>query len=552
MTVILKTITYGSKTMNFDNTDFFRTATNILCSTLDLQIALSRLYKFLEDKIPVDCISFDIYNENTHILHNLITMRNEGFTPIPDIKVPKRMHESFLQDTHKKDVRVFYCDDSEQNEVAREVSKRIRLERFSGVICYLRADGALLGVAAFIRLKVNGFSQEEIDTLSTINEPLTIALANALRFDELENIKKKLQDDNLFLQRELTKQAGETVVGANSGLKTTMDVLQQVAVTDTPVMLLGETGVGKEVLASALHRMSSRKDGPFITVNCGAIPESLVDSVLFGYEKGAFTGAVQQRKGRFERANGGTLLLDEIGELPPDAQVRLLRVLQEKKIERVGGDTEIPIDARIITATHRDLKQLVKEGKFREDLWFRLSTFPVSVPPLRERKQDIPLLLSHFLITCTNKLGIKQPPVTPEGIEKLISYDWPGNARELYNVIEREIILSHGQSMNFDSLVLPAHDSTEPPARYTSFFPEPVGETESPMSASRHHQPELQETGPFLTIDELVRQHIEKALLRCHNKVEGEHGAAALLGINASTLRHRMRKLNISFGRKKK
>lgn len=535
-----------------NDTDFFRNVTKIVCSTLDIRVALSRLYTFLEDKIPVDFISFDIYNEDTRVLHNLLSLHGKEFLNVPDIQITHELHEEMMLDTLKKDVRVYYCENSEKDNVAREVSKRVRINPFSGVICYLRADGALVGVAGFIRLKVDAFSQDEIDTLSSVNEPLTIALANALRFEELENIKSKLQDDNLFLQRELAKQAGDTVVGANSGLKPTMEILQQVAVTDTPVMLLGETGVGKEVLASALHRMSSRKDGPFITVNCGAIPESLVDSVLFGHEKGAFTGAIQQRKGRFERANGGTLLLDEIGELPPDAQVRLLRVLQEKKIERVGGDTEIPINARIITATHRDLKQLVTEGKFREDLWFRLSAFPVTVPPLRERKEDIPLLLSHFLITCTKKLGIKQPPVTPVGLENLIAYSWPGNARELYNVVEREVILSQGTPMNFESLALRAAESEEPSHEYPSYFPEQE-ETFEPVTSIRpQNHPEAQIHIPFLTLDDMMRQHIKEALLLCHNKVEGERGAAALLGINASTLRHRMRKLDIPYGRKKK
>ena len=533
-----------------NDTDFFRSVTKIVCSTLDIRVALSRLYTFLEDKIPVDFISFDIYNEDTRILHNLLSLHGKDFMNVPDIHITPDLHEEMLLGRLKKDVRVEYCEDSEKDNVAREVSKRVRIDPFSGVICYLRADGALVGVAAFLRLKVDAFSQNEIDTLSCINEPLTIALANALRFEELENIKSKLQDDNLFLQRELAKQAGDTVIGANSGLKPTMEILQQVSVTDTPVMLLGETGVGKEVLASALHRMSSRKDGPFITVNCGAIPESLVDSVLFGHEKGAFTGAVQQRKGRFERANGGTLLLDEIGELPPDAQVRLLRVLQEKKIERVGGDTEITIDARIITATHRDLKQLVTEGKFREDLWFRLSAFPVKVPPLRDRKEDIPLLLSHFLLTCTKKLGIKQPPVTPKGIENLLAYDWPGNARELYNVVEREVILSQGTPMDFESLALRVTGSRKPPSEYPSYFPEQ--EKRSEPAGSIQTLPEPQIHIPFLTLDDMMRKHIKEALLLCHNKVEGERGAAALLGINASTLRHRMRKLDIPYGRKKK
>lgn len=522
--------------------NFFRSVTNIICSTLNLQNAISNLYQYLQENLPVNTINFDIYDDEKRILHNIISVHGDGPRLVADLTINDIIHEEFMQSAADENIRYRYIPNADDEETTRQICRRIGLRPFSGVICYLRIDGELLGVASFARSKSDAFSKEEIETLSSLSDPLTIALVNALKFDELKAVKEQLQDDNKFLQRELAKKAGETIIGARTGLKTTMNMISQVASTDVPVMLLGETGVGKEVLANALHRMSPRHDKPFITVNCGAIPGSLVDSVLFGHEKGAFTGAAQQRKGRFERANGGTLLLDEIGELPPDAQVRLLRVLQEKTIERVGGDTEIPIDARIVAATHRDLKKLVDEGKFREDLWFRLSTFPVVIPPLRERQMDIPLLLAHFLTSCSAKLGVQQPAVTPEGIENLTTYHWPGNVREMHNVVERQIILGQGTPLTFSILTSP--EATVAPLSQTTYEMTPTA-----LPAATAENLETQKTFP--TLDEVTRMYIEKALLHCNGKIEGTDGAAKLLGINASTLRHRMRKLEISFGKKR-
>ncbi|MCT4625759.1 sigma 54-interacting transcriptional regulator [Halodesulfovibrio sp.] len=522
--------------------DFFRSVTKIICSTLNMQKAITDLNQFLEKELPVDTISFEIYDDEKQILHNIISMYKGKQRLIPDLIISDEIHEDFMISAKDEQMLFEYIPNSRDQEISKQVSKRITTEVFSGMICYLRIEGEFVGAAAVTRDRPYAFTEEEIDLLSSLSEPLTIALVNALRFDELKAVKDQLQDDNKFLQRELAKKAGETIIGAHSGLKATMDMLTQVAGTDVPVMLLGETGVGKEVLANALHRMSPRRDKPFITVNCGAIPEALVDSVLFGYEKGAFTGATQQRKGRFERACGGTLFLDEIGELPLDAQVRLLRVLQEKKIERVGGDVEIPVDARIVTATHRDLRKLVEEGKFREDLWFRLSTFPVEIPPLRERLTDIPMLLAHFLKTCSERLGIPQPPVTAEGIDNLHAYSWPGNVREMHNIIERQLILGQGKVLTFSSLNEPSETNT------TTYPLVEVAPAETASAATR--LPPVDTGNTFPTLDEVMRLYIEKTLAHCNGKIEGTDGAAQLLGINPSTLRHRMRKLNIAFGKK--
>jgi transcriptional regulator with GAF, ATPase, and Fis domain len=304
-----------------------------------------------------------------------------------------------------------------------------------------------------------------------------------------------------------------------------MEMVQQVAPLNNTVLLMGETGTGKEVIANAIHFASPRKDGPYIKVNCGAIPESLIDSELFGHEKGAFTGAVSERRGRFERANGGTIFLDEIGELPPQSQVRLLRVFQSREIERVGGERPIPIDIRVIAATHRNLASMVSENKFREDLWFRLNVFPIIVPPLRQRKEDVPALTRHFVELKSREAGIAIPPaIAPGALERLMNYGWPGNVRELENIVERELIRHRGGQLKFDSL-LPS---------------ERGGETQSVAEGKG---------GGPLNLDEAMSLHISNVLEMTKGKIHGPGGAAELLGINANTLRARMNKLGIKYGR---
>jgi transcriptional regulator with GAF, ATPase, and Fis domain len=292
------------------------------------------------------------------------------------------------------------------------------------------------------------------------------------------------------------------------------------------VLLLGETGVGKEVVARVLHRYSARAEGPFLPVNCGAIPEMLIDSELFGHERGAFTGATAQKRGFFERASGGTIFLDEIGELPPASQTRLLRVLQDHTFERVGGGTTMKADIRIVAATHRDLEAMVRDGTFREDLWFRLSVFPIRIPPLRERRGDIPALVAHFVERKCKELGMaKLPELAPNAVDLLTAYHWPGNVRELQNVIERALIVSQGAPLSFASLLSPAPAAV----RVTASAP-------------------LQ----LVSLAQATNDHIRRVLEAVDGRVEGPGGAAEILDVHPSTLRHSMRRLGIVFGRKAK
>ena len=354
--------------------------------------------------------------------------------------------------------------------------------------------------------------------MKTVN----IALENTLVHREVLQLRDRLADDNRYLHRELQRISGDEIVGADFGLREVMQKVRQVAPTESPVLLTGETGVGKDVIANAIHLGSSRRDGPFIPVNCGAIPESLIDSELFGHEKGAFTGALSRKRGRFERADTGTILLDEIGEMPLEAQVRLLRVIQHREIERVGGTERIPVDIRIIAATNHDPATMVKAGRFREDLWFRLNVFPIVVPPLRERSSDIPALVQHLIERKAGELKIGDTPgLAPGAIDDLMAYAWPGNVRELENLVERAMILHRGEPLRFDDLgaSLPGKPAAAPPAT-----------DEEPLD-----------------LDSVIARHIRWVLGMTGGKIHGPGGAGELLGVNPNTLRYKMRKLGIPF-----
>lgn len=377
-----------------------------------------------------------------------------------------------------------------------------------GLLLVLGPLDAPLACAVFIR-DDGAFASAEAEQLSPLRDPLTVAVSNALAHRELARLQATLEDDKRFFAREPL--AGSDIIGAEGGLRDVMSALERVARTDSTVLLLGETGTGKDLLASALHRASPRADGPFVSLNCGALPEGLIDSELFGAEAGAYTGAQTLRRGRFERASGGTLFLDEVGELSPAAQVRLLRALQDRSIDRVGGSSPIPVDVRIIAATHRPLEAMVAEARFREDLLFRLSVFPIRVPPLRERGVDLPALVRHFVETKSRSLRLgPPPPLAEDALAPLRAYPWPGNVRELEHVVERALILHGGGRLSFESALGGA--SRRPPSD---------------------------------ALDEVVEAHIRLVLERCGGRVEGPGGAAEKLRLRPSTLRSKMKKLGL-------
>jgi transcriptional regulator with GAF, ATPase, and Fis domain len=397
----------------------------------------------------------------------------------------------------------------------------------------LRSRGE--GVGALIASAPAGqrFTRKHEAMLAALVEPLAVALENDRRLHQMAALREAAEADRRSLLRRLGREdLQERIVGDHAGLAPVMKRVDLVSASDAPVLLLGETGAGKEVVARAIHNRSDRNHGPFIRVNCGAIPSELIDSQLFGHEKGAFTGATETRHGWFERADRGTLFLDEIGELPLDAQVRFLRVLQDSFIERVGGHEPIRVDVRVVAATHRDLSAMVRDGRFREDLWYRIAVFPILLPPLRERPGDIPELAAHFAQRAAQRFGLPLALPTDADVEMLRRYTWPGNIRELGTVIDRAAILGEGRRLEIAAALGFAaggfHDARSPA---------------KPSSAA----PPASDSGEITTLDEGARRHIIAALTKTRGRIEGRHGAAALLAINPHTLRARMRKLAINW-----
>jgi transcriptional regulator with GAF, ATPase, and Fis domain len=394
---------------------------------------------------------------------------------------------------------------------------------------------AILGIA-IIALAEGAPTPAHEKRMRALLEPLAAALANDQRLRELETLREAAEADRrALLARFGRRNIGEAVVGAEGGLANAMERVALVADSDVPVLLIGETGSGKEVVARALRNRSRRAAGPFERVNCGAIPAGLIDSDLFGHERGSFSGATSQRRGWFERADGGTLFLDEVGELPPDAQVRLLRVLQDGSFERVGGEQPVQVNVRVIAATHRDLRAMVEAGRFREDLWYRLAVFPIEIPPLRDRREDIPALATHFALRACERFGTRSLAPNQADLELLAAYDWPGNVRELAAVLDRAVILGGGERLEV------AKALGAGALRASSDLTGGVAPRAAPTARD--------EAAALLPLGRAMAQHIESALQRCAGRIEGPHGAARLLAINPHTLRARMRKLGVDWRR---
>ncbi len=374
--------------------------------------------------------------------------------------------------------------------------------------------GKSIGAITVGSLTKNRYAESDAQFLMEVANQIAIAVDNMRSYEEIDALKARFQSETVYLQEEIkTEHNFEEIIGHSAPMRQLLRKIEQVAPTDATVLIQGETGTGKELLARAVHDRSLRKDRPLVKVNCGSIPSGLVESELFGHEKGAFTGATQRRIGRFELANGGTIFLDEVTELPIDTQVKLLRVLQEGEFERVGSSQTIRVDVRVIAASNRDLKEVVANGTFRSDLFYRLNVFPLEAPPLRARKEDIPLLVNFFLSKFSKKLGKEVRGVSQKAMESLTNYHWAGNVRELQNVVERAVVLAVGPIVDIDGSMLQSHGAIQQPA--------------------------------LDTLENMERDHILRALAETHWMIHGQKGAAEILGINPSTLRSRMNKLGI-------
>jgi formate hydrogenlyase transcriptional activator len=387
-----------------------------------------------------------------------------------------------------------------------------------------------IGTLVLGRLRDDAFSQADISFLGQVANQIALAVENALAYREIRELKEQLSKEKLYLEDEIrTEMNFAQIIGNSASLRRVLKAVRTVAPTDSTVLIYGETGTGKELIARAIHDLSPRRSKPFVKLNCAAIPTGLLESELFGHEKGAFTGAIAQRIGRFEVANGGTIFLDEIGEIPLELQTKLLRVLQEREFERLGSSRTLRTDARLIAATNRDLEAMVAEQKFRSDLFFRLNVFPVNVPPLRERQEDIPLLVRHFTQQFSRRMKKVMETIPSAAMDALSRYHWPGNIRELQNVIERAVIISAGPALSVDVADLKFSKVSRSEERAAA-----------PNSTTN--------SGLHNLLEATERQQILQTLKQCNWVVAGPNGAAARLGMNRSTLQVRIRRLGISRG----
>jgi formate hydrogenlyase transcriptional activator len=410
----------------------------------------------------------------------------------------------------------------EINKLPATLGNPLRAESIMSLaVVSLATEDKPLGLLAMGSRKVEAFGQEDLDLLSQIGIQISLALDNALAHGRLNASAARLEEERLYLESEIRSEYSfEDIVGKSAALRKVLDQVAIVAPTDSTVLLQGETGTGKELIARAIHNHSPRRDRTFVRLNCAAIPSGLVESELFGHEKGAFTGALMQKRGRFELADRGTLFLDEIGDISLDLQPKLLRALQEREFERLGSTKTIHVDVRLIAATHRDLPAMIRNNQFREDLFYRLNVFPIEIPPLRERREDIPLLIHYFVSRLSRRMRKQIKSIPKQALEMLVNAPWPGNVRELENFIERCVILTQG-----DELKVPRTE---------------IKSAELKRSSSRTVVP----IGS--TFEDAERQVIIDALKAASGRISGKNGAAEHLGLKRTTLQHKMSRLNIT------
>jgi formate hydrogenlyase transcriptional activator len=426
------------------------------------------------------------------------------------------------------------------DEYKTEVVRTLRAEGLQSICCIpLKNQGRTFGTLNLASRREDAFAAQDVELLQQVSAQIAIAVENALAFKQIDALKDKLAEEKLYLEEEIRSEFNfEEIVGDSPALKRALAQVELVAPAGTAVLITGETGTGKELIARAIHNLSSRRQRTFVKVNCAAIPGGLLESELFGHERGAFTGAIAQKIGRFELADKGTLFLDEVADLPLELQPKLLRVLQEQEFERLGSNRTQKVDVRIVAATNGDLAKLVADRAFRSDLYYRLNVFPIHIPALRERPEDVPLLVRYFVQKFSRRLNKAVAYVPAEAMEALASYSWPGNIRELENFLERAVLLSPGKELRVPVSELKANDGA-------SFAGISLGGDSSSSSSFGSANSASSSNGSISTLEEAERQHILRALRQTEWRIAGPKGAAGVLGMKRTTLQARMRKLNI-------
>ena len=489
--------------------------TNAMVANLDLRELFQTVSELLRRLIRHEFASLVLYDPAKGQLRLEALDFPGGKTQIHEVQMASLEDSPAADAMRKRQPLVWSRADAER--FPSEIVRRLLAEGLQSAVCIplLRGDRALgsLNVAS---MRDPAFTPQDVELLTQIGNELAIAVENAVAFRQIEELKDKLAEEKLYLEDEIrTEYDFEEIVGDSQSWKRVLRDVETVAPTDSTVLIQGESGTGKELIARAIHNLSARRERTFVKVNCAAIPTGLIESELFGHEKGAFTGAISQKIGRFELADKGTLFLDEIGDIPLELQPKLLRVLQEREFERLGSTRTVKVDIRLVTATNRDLSQMIASREFREDLFYRLNVFPITLPPLRERRDDIPLLVRYFTQKYARRMNRAIETIPSEAMEALTNWNWPGNVRELENLIERAVILTRGAALHV------------------------------PLAELRNGGEAAPATGTPTTLEEAEREHILRALRESKWVVGGPAGAAARLGLKRTTLQSRMQKLGI-------
>jgi formate hydrogenlyase transcriptional activator len=508
---------------------------NVLISSRELPELFRGIVNTLERVIHHDYTSLALLDSQTGLfkIHDLDFPGHQNLIK-QEVTVPRDTSPSAQAIANGQP---FLARGTEIDRYQNEVIRALRTAGMQTICCVpLITHGQAFGTLNVASRRDDAFSPQDVELLQQVAAQIAIAVENALAFKEIDALKNKLAEEKLYLEEEIRSEFNfEEIVGESPALKRALAQVELAAPAGTAVLLLGETGTGKELFARAIHNLSPRRDRTFVKINCAAIPSGLLESELFGHERGAFTGAVSQKIGRFELADRGTLFLDEVGDLPLELQPKLLRVLQEQEFERLGGNRTQRVDVRVVAATNVDLSQRVAERAFRSDLYYRLNVFPIQVPALRERPEDIPLLVRYFVQKFSGRLNKDVEYIPADAMDALAHYSWPGNVRELENLLERAVLLSPGRELRVPvtELKSTAISSAAPGADSSSSF----GSFTSLNSSAS--------TSAISTLEEAERQHILRALKQTQWRIAGPKGAAVLLGMKRTTLQARMRKLAI-------
>ena len=509
------------ESLNIVNKDLQLPAILAINSSINAEESLSRVFEVLQDFLDADGAFVNIFDVQKHSIVFVAHCRRNGLSsPLGSVEPPRSLRPLKITD------KVLNCSDISEDRFTQKVLSECLPDVKSYLMLSMDKEDRHLGVVCFYSCRYDQFNEAQRNLLKSLHDSFSLMTSNALNSVLLANNRDLIHENDGL--KDCVRASRMALVNRftarTPSLKEITAKVEKVSSTEVPMLVLGETGCGKEVVVNLIQQLSKRESGPFVKLNCGAIPETLIDDEFFGHEKGAFTDAKIQKKGVFERACGGTLFLDEIGELSLAAQVRLLRVLQQKVVTRIGGVQSIPVDFRLVAATHRDLKEMAKEGRFRNDLLYRLNLFPLRIPPLRERAEDLIPLTEFFLNRLRSKYGISQPLVlSKKSVEQMLNYKWPGNVRELENTLERSVLTSS----DYQNIRV-------------SFEGE-AGGLGPAMSVVSNELIKLE------TFEAMQKHYFEAVLKAAKGKISGTDGAAALSGMHPNTLRSKLDKLGVTF-----